>query len=435
MTGLWLGIIALLLLACLILFLPLMPFYRRRVFEKTGHQQENIGIFKDRLEELEIEKDQGNLDETAFQLLKTELEKSLLQDASSAEIKTLQHHQVSGQHWMVISSIALAVGVGSLGMYVKIGRSDDLAIFMAVGNQATHNQTVATKEPQGGQAAPDMTQAVAMLEAKVKQNPEDTQKQYLLANSYAAIGQFDKAAVLYANMAEKAGANSEEYAKLLGARAQVVYQAQGERFTDEVKQAIDQALAADPQESSALMILGIQAFRTEQYEQAVEFWEQSLVKAHPGQKSQFIEPAIAAAKNKLGLAQQPTTVAAAKQTTDNSATAAKSVVIDLSLAEALRSKVSPEAVIFVFARPVGGRMPLAVERIKVRDLPRQIILDDSKAAMPTAKLSSVNEVDITARVSLSGQPMAQKGDLYTSVEKLALVGRMQMQLVIDKVVE
>ena len=63
-------------------------------------------------------------------------------------------------------------------------------------------------------------------------------------------------------------------------------------------------------------------------------------------------------------------------------------------------------------------MPLAVERLKVKDLPADVTLDDSKAAMPTATLSSVEKVDLTARVSLSGGAIAQAGDLFASQEQV-----------------
>lgn len=80
-------------------------------------------------------------------------------------------------------------------------------------------------------------------------------------------------------------------------------------------------------------------------------------------------------------------------------------------------------------------MPLAVERLRVKDLPANIVLDDSKAAMPTAKLSSVDVVDITARISRSGQPMAQAGDLYITLEKVAVKNAPPLAMEIARIVE
>ena len=58
---------------------------------------------------------------------------------------------------------------------------------------------------------------------------------------------------------------------------------------------------------------------------------------------------------------------------------------------------------FVFARAAdGSRMPLAVQRARVADLPLQYRLDDSLAISPQARLSQAAEVRIEARVSRSG---------------------------------
>jgi cytochrome c-type biogenesis protein CcmH len=68
--------------------------------------------------------------------------------------------------------------------------------------------------------------------------------------------------------------------------------------------------------------------------------------------------------------------------------------------------------VFIFARPAEGpRMPLAVMRKRVRDLPTAFTLDDSMAMTPAAKLSNYAQFVVGARVSKSGSPAPQPGDL------------------------
>jgi len=56
-------------------------------------------------------------------------------------------------------------------------------------------------------------------------------------------------------------------------------------------------------------------------------------------------------------------------------------------------------------------MPLALVKKQVRDLPITFTLDDSMAMSPTAKLSDHGQVIVGARISRSGSPMPQPGDL------------------------
>lgn len=428
MTALWLVFAILILLAFSFIFWPLMPFSRKNKMN-TAHavqKQQNINIFHDRLHELEQERDQGTLEQETFVTLKTELEKTLLQDAKIQENNKLEQVDVSAIHWSIALILSLSVIIVSMGMYFKIGRSDDLLISQTMPKQ-TGEQQPAQNSP------PNMEKAIALLESKVSQDPANKEKILLLANSYAAVGQFDKSANLYGRMADTAEPNSEKHAALKGAQAQSLFQASGEKMTPQIKSIIKQALAIDSLEPSSLMLQGIDAFSLADYKQAISFWDKAKQKAGETQTARFINPAIEAAKQKLGVASTATEeISEPKQ---DSTKSLASVTIDLSLKESLKSQVNGEHVIFIFARPVGGRMPLAAERIKVKDLPARIVLDDTKAAMPTAKLSSVDIVEVTARVSLSGTPMPQKGDLFATIKNIVVKDNPSLGLEINQVVE
>ena len=84
----------------------------------------------------------------------------------------------------------------------------------------------------------------------------------------------------------------------------------------------------------------------------------------------------------------------------------------VSLATALRSRAAPSDTVFVFARAAEGpRMPLAILRKQVKDLPFDFKLDDSLAMSPAMRLSAHSKVVVGARVSKSGDAMPQPGDL------------------------
>jgi len=84
----------------------------------------------------------------------------------------------------------------------------------------------------------------------------------------------------------------------------------------------------------------------------------------------------------------------------------------VKLAPSLATKAAPEDTVFIYARAAqGSRVPLAILRKQVKDLPLKFALDDSMAMSPAAKLSGAPEVIVSARISKSGQAMPQTGDL------------------------
>jgi hypothetical protein len=93
-------------------------------------------------------------------------------------------------------------------------------------------------------------------------------------------------------------------------------------------------------------------------------------------------------------------------------TPAASIKVAVKLSPALARLAAAQDSVFIFARAAQGpRMPLAILRKQVRDLPVTVTLDDSLAMTPELKLSGFAEVVVGARISKSGSAMAEPGDL------------------------
>jgi cytochrome c-type biogenesis protein CcmH len=92
--------------------------------------------------------------------------------------------------------------------------------------------------------------------------------------------------------------------------------------------------------------------------------------------------------------------------------------------------------LFVYARAASGpRMPLAIVRKTVKDLPLEFTLDDSMAMNPAMKLSSFQQVVVGARISKSGNAMPQPGDLQVVSQPMGVNDVQGVELVINEVIK
>jgi cytochrome c-type biogenesis protein CcmH len=104
---------------------------------------------------------------------------------------------------------------------------------------------------------------------------------------------------------------------------------------------------------------------------------------------------------------------------------------EVKLAPALAKGASPNDAVFVIARAAEGpKMPLAIVRKQVKDLPFTFALDDSLAMSPEMKISNFAEIVVTARISKTGNAMPTAGDLEGSSKPIR-IGTQGVSVVID----
>jgi hypothetical protein len=104
----------------------------------------------------------------------------------------------------------------------------------------------------------------------------------------------------------------------------------------------------------------------------------------------------------------------------------------VELSSAVAAQVAPGDTVFVFARAAqGSRMPLAIVKKQVRDLPFDFTLDDSSAMTPQARLSQATRVVVGARISKTGQATPQPGDFEVLLPPMA-PGAAGLRLVIGE---
>jgi cytochrome c-type biogenesis protein CcmH len=266
-----------------------------------------------------------------------------------------------------------------------------------------------------------MVKINAMLDklvAHLKEKPDDADGWQLLARTYSAMGKQPQALDAFKS-AEKLRPND---ATLLADYAVALAIANNRELEGAPMQLVERALKADPKHPKSLALAGTAAFGRKDYKGAVKYWE-ALAKVEPADSpiSEQIRSSIVEARQLAGLPPAPVMAADAASAAKPAAAGAAQVSGTVTLADNLKSRVSPEDTVFIFARAMEGpRMPLAIIRKQVKDLPIQFTLDDSLAMSPAAKLSGATSVIVGARISKSGNAMPQSGDLQGLVSGVAV---------------
>ena len=106
----------------------------------------------------------------------------------------------------------------------------------------------------------------------------------------------------------------------------------------------------------------------------------------------------------------------------------------VELAAGLRERAPAGATLFIFARESGASgPPLAVLRVTADHWPVSFTLDDSNAMMPGRDLSHAGVVQVEARISRSGNAIAQSGDLVGTLDSVDPRSGKPVRIAIDRV--
>jgi cytochrome c-type biogenesis protein CcmH len=369
----------------------LRPLLRGKNAAPPSRASANVAIYRDQLRELDADLAAGTLAREDYERARAELEARALRDAGQPDTPVVNPPDTPavkppgrGFAW----TLAAAVPLAAVGLYVLVG-----------------NPGGVDREAQLHASRAQVEAMVERLAARLRENPDDANGWKLLGRSYGVMGRYAEAADAYA----KAAVRSPRDAQLLADLADVLAMARGQSLQGEPEQLALRALEIEPGNLKALALAGSAAFERKDFAAAAKHWERMLAYVEPNSEdARSIQQNVAEARSLAGEPARPEP----KKPESKKAQATSGLRGTVSLSPQLKDKASPEDTVFVFARAAEGPpMPLAVARVRVRDLPYRFALDDSMAMSPALKLSAFPKVVVTARVSKSGAAAAQPGDL------------------------
>jgi cytochrome c-type biogenesis protein CcmH len=172
----------------------------------------------------------------------------------------------------------------------------------------------------------------------------------------------------------------------------------------EPEQLVSRGLAISPNHPTGLWLSGLAAEQRQDYPTAHDSWTRLLaqIKDDPDSSAEVSELIKVLEQRDPGLASATVDI--------------RSLTLKVELNNNLQQLVKPGDLVFVYAKAASGPpMPLAVKRLTVSDLPAEVTLSDADAMMPQMKLSAFDLVVVGARISKTGNPVAQPGDLFVEV--------------------
>lgn len=245
---------------------------------------------------------------------------------------------------------------------------------------------------------PDVEVMVASLAAKLEQNPDDLEGWKMLGRSYVQLRQFPQGIAAYERAVDLEGRQDGQTLADLG---EAMLISEDLALIAQSDQVFESAIIIAPDNQKVLFYAGMAALQRGENELGTVRWERLLATSPPENIQNILRQQIAVLRGEV-----PPPVAPLP-------TANAVVTVNVSLGEFVSGAVSPAATVFIIARdPAQPSPPIAAVRRQVSELPAAIAIGDADAMLPGRVPSGFAQLEIVARVSMSGQPIAQSGDWF-----------------------
>ena len=355
----------------------------------------NRRVFQERMTELEADHDEGRIDADTFRDLKTDLQRNLL----TLDIDAPALHET--RSWRLPLVLAIVTTAGSLLFYSTVLRSPEVSqwwqVQQSVGPAA--QRLMEGKPPSDGENKHSLQEIIQGMQYQLQQNPEQPEGWFTLGVAYVQAEMLAPAMTAF----ERAWRLKPEETRYALTFAQArIFSNQGQ-LDDLSRSLLSSIVQREPAHEGALLLLGLGAWRSEEYALAVPVLEQ-LIQVR--QQREPNDTSVAMQEVAKALADARTRLQAGPVT--RSARLTVTVQVDKGVSE----RFAPDDVVYIFARALKGPpMPLAVVKRKASELPITVELDDATSMLPDQPLSSVQEIVIEARISRHGSPEKRTGDI------------------------
>lgn len=382
MIGFWFIISGMTIAALAIILLPLLGVLKRK---PETLLQSQISYYREQLQLLTDQQERDEISAEDYQQSRNQLTQLLLDEtAGAAELPDsmlVQRSYLTGLLLIILFPIIALLFYWQWGNYSLYSQW-----------KSSQQQAALVKQTLAHLGTTE--NIIAALQEKLRQDPQSARGWYLLGKLYMSQQQFKNAAVALAN----ANHLQPQQVEIMQTYAESLFFSENEKLSSQAKTLLSNVLAQNPNNIQALNLLALGAYRAGDFQTAIKQWEK-LVSYFPegSNDQQSLLMMIAAAEKHI---QTQTAYIPIK------------LVVQVSIAKNVGAKFSTQDSLFVYAQAVNGpAVPVAVKRVAADHFPLTVTLTAANAMIPSISLINFQHVRIMARISKTGNAMAQKGDL------------------------
>jgi cytochrome c-type biogenesis protein CcmH len=346
------------------------------------------------------------------------------------QVPVAKGEPVAAKSTVALVALAFVLPLAAAGLYSHIS------------NFPWNDPMAAASAPAGhGEAgAGSMNEVVQQLQARLASNPSDLEGWQMLGRTYLVTGEAAKAVTAYEKANELAGGQNPELQLDL---AEALILTDDPAVQGRAKAIVDAALDADANNGKALWYSGVMAIRADDKETAKARWTRLLEQNPPEEIRKIVSQQL----TELGVEVPTMAASAAPPATDGGMSggmtpaaeaegpppAGRTLRVAISVDPKVADKMKPGVTLFVSARQPGiPGPPLAAVRLTSDQLPTTVVLSDANSMMEGRNLSSVDDVEVVARVAFGGTAVTASGDLVGKAQQKK-GGAEDVAIVIDQV--
>jgi len=338
-------------------------------------EKSNVELGKQKQAELEQDLSQNLIDESEFNQAKQEITQTL----------AIELNQTTGANTLAQKNIPLW-SIGLMVVFLVVASLGIYQLLTPKPKAESAPQVVEQSEPQF------LMQSMAELKQHLLEKPNDFEGWEKLGFFSFELGDMEGSLSAYERSYQL---NSKNVSMLLK-YASAVATSQNDQFAGRASTLVREALEIDPNSLEALYFAGLAGVNAGQFDLAKKVWQRALLllpQDHPD-RSYFEDLLVELA-----------------QIQDEPIPEYK-VVINIGLSDRLQQEEFKNHYLMAYVKAAQGRpMPIAIQKIKLKDFSGKVTLTDENSVMPSRKLSQSTQVLAVVRVSQSGAAMKQAGDI------------------------